>query len=261
MRVRVRHSKTGKLRFISAIDLGRVWERALRKADLPIAYSEGFSPHPKVSFVDALPLGLASVAELAELTFAGPVPLDVMTQRLNAAFPEGIAVLDAVEAPDGAARLGKLTRASLWEVTLPDEVDGAAAARRLLDADALLVERERKGEDEVIDVQPAVAGATGRPGRLRLLLHHADAVPVERPVNVRPDDVVAALAADGAAPPRPHLITRLAQGVITDDGLVEALSQTVVPLEPDSSPPPPVHAPPQESAGPDPGGRVVSQEA
>src|SRR5690606_33621749 len=57
MRVRARYAKEGRLRFGSAIDLGRIWERALRKADLPIGYSEGFTPHPKVSFPDALPLG------------------------------------------------------------------------------------------------------------------------------------------------------------------------------------------------------------
>jgi radical SAM-linked protein len=89
MRVRARYAKTGKLRFISAIDLGRVWERALRKADLPIAYSEGFSPHPKVSFAEALPLGYASVGEYAELTFATALPVDPAMAPRNAAVPEG----------------------------------------------------------------------------------------------------------------------------------------------------------------------------
>ena len=77
MRVRARYAKEGRLRFISAIDLGRVWERALRKADLPIGYSEGFTPHPKVSFPDALALGYASTGEYVELTFEVPVDVGV----------------------------------------------------------------------------------------------------------------------------------------------------------------------------------------
>src|SRR5690606_15725343 len=96
MRVRARYTKSGKLRFISAIDLGRVWERSLRLADLPIAYSEGCSPHPKVSFPDALPLGYASTGEYAELTFAAPVVLDTAVKALNAAFPAGLEILLAV---------------------------------------------------------------------------------------------------------------------------------------------------------------------
>ena len=72
-RLRVRYTKLGRVRFLSARDLTSVWERALRRAELPIAYSEGFSPHPKVSFPDALPVGYASTGEYAELTFAAEI--------------------------------------------------------------------------------------------------------------------------------------------------------------------------------------------
>ena len=158
VRVRVRFAKTGKLRFISAIDLGRVWERALRKADLPIAYSEGFSPHPKVSFGDALPLGYASTAEFAELTFGGTLDLDVMTSRLNGAFPTGLEVLDAMEFVEGGKRLGKLLQASLWTLDYPD-AEGVAEAVAALPADGPLpVERERKGEMVTADLRPPLVG-------------------------------------------------------------------------------------------------------
>ena len=101
---------------MSAIDLGRLWERALRKADLPIAYSEGFSPHPKVSFPDALPLGYASSGEYAELTFAAPVALDDAVAALNAALPDGLAVLAATEVAEGTTRLSKWLAASVWDL-------------------------------------------------------------------------------------------------------------------------------------------------
>jgi hypothetical protein len=71
-RYRIRWTKEGRTRFVSARDLTSVWERALRRVDLPIAYSEGFTPHAKVSFPDALPVGYGSTGEYAELTFAAP---------------------------------------------------------------------------------------------------------------------------------------------------------------------------------------------
>ncbi|MBA2529831.1 MAG: DUF2344 domain-containing protein, partial [Euzebyales bacterium] len=119
-RIRLRYAKAGKARFISAIDLGRVWARALRRADLPIAYSEGFSPHPKVSFPDALPLGYASTGEYAELTFAAPIPVAPGMAALDAAFPDGIRVLTAVAVADGDPKLASLLRASAWDLDYPD---------------------------------------------------------------------------------------------------------------------------------------------
>ena len=219
MRVRARFSKAGTLRFISAIDLGRVWERALRKADLPIAYSEGFSPHPKISFGDALPLGFASTAEFCELTFGGPMPLDVIAERLNAAFPDGIDVLDVVEAQEGEKRLGKLLRASLWELSWPEDVSPdalAAAVDRLPPDGPLLVQRERKGELVTVDVRPSLAGLVAVDGRLRGVLHHPGAEPDDAPAPdpsagggaVRADDHGDLLDLDA----RPALTTRVAQG-------------------------------------------------
>jgi radical SAM-linked protein len=158
VRIRVRYSKTGKVRYVSAIDLGRIWERALRRADLPIAYSEGFSPHPKVSFPDALPLGYGSYAEYAELTFAGPIAIEPAIRSLNAAFPAGIAVRAAVEVQEGDPRLAKWLRASLWELVYPAEAAPALAAAVpvLRDADTIPVARERKGEFTETDLRPAL---------------------------------------------------------------------------------------------------------
>lgn len=237
MRVRVRFAKAGKLRFISAIDLGRVWERALRKADLPIAYSEGFSPHPKVSFGDALPLGYASQAEFAELTFGGPMDLDVVRERLNAAFPEGMAVLDAAEFGDGDRRLGKLLQASLWGLDYATE-DGVADAVAALPADGPLpVQRERKGELITTDVRPPLVGVVAHGRQVRAILHHPGFVPgvAEGGLAPRAEDVHTALAATyKGLPDRPVLITRLAQGCVTTTtpGVDDALRGTTEALVP-----------------------------
>jgi radical SAM-linked protein len=243
-RVRARWGKQGKLRFVSAIDLGRLWERALRKADLPIAYSEGFSPHPKVSFPDALPLGYASTGEYVELTFAFAVDVAASMTALNGAFPDGLAVLDAHPVADGAPKLAKGLRASLWTMDYRVEGDLAAALAAAVDAvraaDRLPVDRQRKGAPVEVDLRPAVAAISllsptdPHPGaslRVAAVLHH-----VEPPV--RPSEVHLALRGQldpAIAPllPEPALITRVAQGLATDEGVEEALTGApVVPAPP-----------------------------
>jgi radical SAM-linked protein len=235
LRIRARYGKAGKLRFVSAIDLGRLWERALRKADLPIAYSEGFSPHPKVSFPDALPLGYASTGDYVELTFAAPIEVDTGMKALNAAFPEGLAVHHAVPVADGDPKLAKLLNASLWHMDYASDADGlAGAAAALLSASELLVERQRKGAPVEIDLRPAIHQITVHPPhpdtpelvRVAVVLHH-----LEPPV--RPTEVHLALSEhhrpDSAEPlPEPVLITRVAQGTATEEGVVEALTGELI---------------------------------
>jgi radical SAM-linked protein len=233
VRIRVRFAKAGKLRFISAIDLGRVWERALRKADLPIAYSEGFSPHPKVSFGDALPLGYASAAEFAELSFGGTVDLGVMTARLNKAFPEGLAVLDAVEFQEGGKRLGRLLQASLWtlDYASPDGLADAVAA--LPEDGPLPVQRERKGEMISADLRPPLVGIAAHGAQVRAVVRHPGFIPgvPDGGIAVRAEDIHTALR----LPHPPTLITRLAQGQVaeTTTGVTDALRDHIEPLVPD----------------------------
>lgn len=227
MRVRARYAKTGKLRFISAIDLGRVWERALRKADLPIAYSEGFSPHPKVSFAEALPLGYASVGEYAELTFATAIPLEASMAALNAAFPDGLCVVAAQEAPEGAAKLAKRLQASCWELDYPAEVSPDVLQRAVeasLAASALPVARERKGETTTVDLRPTLHALAAEGRIVRAVLHHVEP-------QVRPTELHDALRqAQGAAATlaEPALVTRIAQGLPAPGGLEEALDGGLV---------------------------------
>ena len=237
MRVRARFTKTGAVRYISAIDLGRVWERGLRKADVPIAYSEGFSPHPKVSFPDALPLGYASVAEYCELVLAAPVPVDALVAACNGAFPDGLRLLAAVEVPDGAPRLARWLQASLWELAYDAAAAPAlsAAVAALLAVDVAEVERERKGEVERVDIRPVVAAAAADGPRVRTVLLHPDAVPDGATrAAIRPTEVDLALRALApAALPPPRMTTRLAQGAPTAGGVLEALSGHRVPIVPD----------------------------
>jgi radical SAM-linked protein len=233
LRYRIRWTKQGRTRFISARDLTSVWERALRRVDLPIAYSEGFTPHAKVSFPDALPVGHESTGEYAELTFAAPVVPDRDFARLSSTLPEGMDVLTYLEVPSGAPKLARMLRATLWELVWPpvDATELTALLQRrsveMLAREHVEVVRRRPNGDRTVDVRPAVlaiAASTRRPPDggactvLRAVLRN------DGP-TVRPTDLHAALSRGDVA--EPHANRRVAQGEPTPDGLREALGGAI----------------------------------
>ncbi|MFW6690439.1 TIGR03936 family radical SAM-associated protein [Streptomyces sp. MAR4 CNX-425] len=236
-RIRLRYTKRGRLRFNSHRDFQRAFERALRRAEVPMAYSAGFTPHPKVSYANAAPTGTASEAEYLEIALTEARDPEPLRALLDESLPAGLDVVDAVEArvPGLADRLA----ASVWELRL-DGVPHATAKEAVgafLAAEKVEVERQTKkgmrtfdtrGAVAVLDVLPDVLPDGGdRPQAgpcaiLRLVVRHLTPA-------VRPDDVLSGLrvAAD-LAPPVPAAVTRLAQGPL------DAETGTVTdPLAPD----------------------------
>src|SRR5947207_1537918 len=116
VRVRVRFSKTGKIRWTSHRDVARMWERAFRRADVPLARTQGFSPRPKVSFGLALPTGHESVAEYLDLELTREVDIAALPARLTAALPAGIDVLAAAPIDDRAGSLQEEVTSCTWLV-------------------------------------------------------------------------------------------------------------------------------------------------
>src|ERR1700746_2714376 len=122
----VRYAKRGKMRFASHLDVARGFERGVRRADLPIAYSTGFTPHPKISYAGGAPTGVASEAEYLSLALTSRQAETQVRGRLNAALPDGIDVIDVTEATGESggkthradAAFGHL-EASEWRVVLP----------------------------------------------------------------------------------------------------------------------------------------------
>lgn len=224
-RLRVRYAKRGRLRFTSHRDISRAVERAVRRAGVPVAYSAGFSPHPKISYAGAAPTGVASEAEYLELGVTTPCDPERIRADLDASLPPGIDVLEVVEASSGA--LADRLEASVWEVRLPgaDPELAEVAVDKFLSAGAVEVERLTKKGPRRFDAREAVlrlapvslAGPEGTartaaqvPGQscviLRMVVRHMTPA-------VRPDDVLTGLrlVAD-FAPPVPPEVTRLAQG-------------------------------------------------
>src|SRR5690349_6943223 len=107
--MRVRYAKRGRLRFTSHRDFSRAFERALVRARIPMAYSSGFNPHPRISYAGASPTGAASEAEYLEIGLAQQVDPATLAGQLDEALPEGLDVLQVVEARPGslAGRLGR----------------------------------------------------------------------------------------------------------------------------------------------------------
>lgn len=209
-RLRVRYAKRGRLRFSSHRDFQRALERAVRRAGVPIAFSEGFSPHPKISYLGAAPTGTASEAEYLELVLATPRDPEWVQAALDAALPAGFDVLEVVAA--GSGPLAERIEASLWELRLPGvpRTELAGALTRFLDAPEVPVERVLKQGRRQLDARAAVlhAEAAGDERCATMTLVVRQAVPA-----VRPDDVLAGLrSVAGLVPPVPPEVTRLAQG-------------------------------------------------
>ncbi len=220
-KLRLRFTKRGRLRFISHRDFARAFERALRRARVPMAYSAGFSPHPKISYVGAVPTGVASEAEYLEIGLAQRCEPEAVRRALDESLPPGIDVLECVESPGGS--LADRIDTSEWELRLPgvSESDAAAAASTLLAAESVMVERITKDGRRQLDARAALVAVDTRSGEtaagtpcaiLHLVVRHLTPA-------VRPDDVLSGLRlVAGLEPTAPAEATRLAQGVLDDTG-------------------------------------------
>ncbi len=219
VRLIVRYAKRGRMRFASHRDIARAVERGVRRAGLPIAYSAGFTPHPKISYAGAAPTGTASEAEYLELSLTEARAASEVRDLLDAALPDGIDVIDVTEGPASLASLP--LEASHWQVVLPgvglEEADRAVGA--FLACGSLEVERLTAKGTRRVDARAAVitmqtdrrATDTQAAGNaiLRMVVRHVAPA-------VRPDDILAALRRMAPlAPSSPPVVTRLAQGPLS----------------------------------------------
>jgi radical SAM-linked protein len=192
VKLRLRSTKIGKVRFTSHRDAARVWERALRRARVPVAATEGFTPRPKISFGLALPTGAESIAEYVDVelsTDTDPAHVDVGTVpvRLSEALPFGFDVLVAAVREPGAGSLQESVTSCTWELWSPLlTAEDHLAACRLLEADELVLERERKGKRSADDVRPMLLDLRPTPSGDRLI---AELVTVGR--ALRPAELAA----------------------------------------------------------------------
>jgi radical SAM-linked protein len=160
MRIRLRFSEHGKVRFCSHRDVARLWERAWRKAGLPIEYSQGFSPHARMHFGLALSVGHESDGEYLDIDVPDTAEVDVGTlpARLTPMLPDGFVVQAAIEVGRDTLSLQQAVTSCSWsiEVQGPGPADVTDAVRRLVEADSVLIERTRKGKTATDDIRTLV---------------------------------------------------------------------------------------------------------
>lgn len=207
--LRLRYARRGRARFTSHRDFGRAFERALRRAAVPMAYSSGFSPHPRISYANASPTGAASEAEFVEIGLSAACDPEQIRAALDAALPPGLDIVAAQVSP-GDTLADQLT-GSRWQIDVVgvDPAVARAAVDAFLEREVVEVTRMTKSGLRTFDARSAVRDLRLEPDRLIATVVHQ--VPL-----VRPDDLVTALTEVEPAwrPAHPPLFTRLDQGVL-----------------------------------------------
>ncbi len=161
--IRFRFRKGPEVQFLSHLDLVRTMERALRRADLPMAYSGGFTARPIMSYGYALPVGVSSEAEYGDFEFTKNLdPLEFMT-LYNAHLPEGFEVLDAQCLPVGSPSLMNEINAASWRICLPSTSVSQMDERLqwLQNVDSFIVRRQTKRGIRELDVRSFLFAVTG----------------------------------------------------------------------------------------------------
>lgn len=196
-RLRIRYAKEGKIRFVGHRDVARIFDRAIRKLRLPTAYSEGFSPRPKISFGLALSVGHESVAEYLDVELATSADIEGLCEQFTAALPNGLSVYGIAAVDPKQESLQQVITSCSWQIEIlgVSQHDVEAAVATALRSDDIPLERVRKGKTSTVNVRPAireilVVGPTDCGVQLDVELATA-------PITVRPSELIRVLTADG----------------------------------------------------------------
>ena len=154
LKLRVKYTKTGALRFIGHLDVMRFFQKAIRRAKLDIAYTKGFSPHQIISFAAPMPLGMTSEGEYFDAEFVSVTTAEDMKMRLNAVMPPEIQVISIVKLPDDAKPSMALVTATDYIVTVPFAVSDAI--KELLQKPEICVTKKTKSSEATVDIKPMI---------------------------------------------------------------------------------------------------------
>jgi radical SAM-linked protein len=159
MRVRITFAKQGALRYTGHLDLHKLWERTARRADLPLAYSQGFHPQPKMNIAAALPLGFSSRCEVMDMRLKNDIPLEGLCEKLQATLPTGIRVLNVESVDEKLPALQTQVASAEYEVTLTEPIDRSELERRIGSVlGTVSLPRERRGK--TYDLRPLIEELT-----------------------------------------------------------------------------------------------------
>lgn len=200
MDLRIKYGKTSQGKFISHLDLGRAWERAFRRARIPIAYSQGFNPHPKISFGSALAVGVTSSGEYMDITLKNQYSIQEIKDELTKYLPKGLVVYEIVEIDSKASALMSIIDRAKYLIDIElledislEEMESFFAG--LFKEKQVLIQRSTKKGLREKDIRPGIfelKGAVwGRKIRVEMVVETGSGG------NVRPEEVATALKAKG----------------------------------------------------------------
>ncbi|MEZ0396722.1 MAG: TIGR03936 family radical SAM-associated protein [Anaerolineales bacterium] len=191
MRLRITFSKTGALRYTGHLDLHKIWERTLRRAGLPLAYSQGFHPQPKIQIAAALPLGFLGREEIVDVWLAADEAAPPSPESIQPFAPPGLTILRVEAVPERAPALQTQIAAAEYQVTLLETGAGSGLERKaadLLAQDSL--PRQRRGKS--YDLRPLIQTLECRGTSLYMRLAAGEGA------TGRPEEVLAELGLDPA---------------------------------------------------------------
>lgn len=191
MKVRIKYTKSGSMKFIGHLDVMRYFQKAVKRAGFDIAYSKGFSPHQLMSFAAPLALGVTSEGEYFEAEFHSLVSSEEFVRRFNEQMVEGMKVNDVVLLPDGAKKAMSIVCASDYMITIHDDMKDSArilqAVGKLLQKDTIEVFRKTKKQEKIEDIKPGIFQLEVRKNRIYMLLATGSEY------NLKPDSVIEAI--------------------------------------------------------------------
>jgi radical SAM-linked protein len=191
MRLRITFAKQGALRYTGHLDLHKLWERTARRAELPLAYSQGFHPQPKMNIAAALPLGFSSRCEVMDMRLQNDISLEGLSEKLQNTLPTGIRVLKIERVDDREPALQTQVGSAEYEVTLKEPMDRSELERRVASVmKTVSLPRQRRGKS--YDLRPLIEelSLSPTPSPLPLILMRLQA---QEGATGRPEEVLDAL--------------------------------------------------------------------
>lgn len=198
MLVRIKYAKTQAGRFMSHLDLLRTIERSFRRARLPLAFSEGFNPHPKISFASALAVGVTSEGEYLDVELRHEMPLGTIKDRLAESVPAGIKILDLIELRERKQSLTAVVNRAAYRVEMPNpgglrtEQITELIIAAMNEPDYYVLRQGKKGSRQV-NIRPGIYKLEGVSSGDKIVLQME--VKTGSEANVKPEEVVEMLRA------------------------------------------------------------------
>ena len=190
MRLRLTFSKKPELRYISHLDLHRLWERSFRRANLPLAYSQGYNPHPRINLACALPLGFTGSYEVVDVRLSEEIDISKIQPALQIALPPGLEIEEIEQMEDNAPVLQAIVESSEYTITLLNSVDDMdIRVRELLAAPS--IPRRRRAKD--YDLRPLILDIQVLENNNMYLQKLLIVLSAKESATGRPEEVIAAL--------------------------------------------------------------------